>query len=197
MIYSFGSSEDEGLEKDSGAVPEKEVRNMKKLFALVLTVCMLCGCAAMADNTITWEEVAPTVEAGGVTGDWYTFSQIAVQLFIPTGLNPAQVDDANYIGYFQSEDGTSAVAVLYVNVEGMDLDTYISKLPEVGAENIEAGTVNGLPCATYELPANGTMNIAFTTEAGYILEVVVGPVKDDVEKLAASVILASVMPYEE
>ena len=196
MIYSFGSSEDEGLEKDAGAIPEKEVRNMKKLFALVLTVCMLCGCAAMADNTITWEEVAPTVEAGGVTGDWYTFEQIAVQMCIPTGPNPVQVDDENYIGYFQAEDG-SAVAVLYVNVEGMDLDTYISKLPEVGAENIEAGTVNGLPCATYEVPANGTMNIAFTTEAGYILEVVVGPVTDDNGKLAAGVILASVMPSAE
>ena len=192
MIYSFGSSEDEGLEKDSGAVPEKEVRNMKKLFALVLTVCMLCGCAAMADNTITWEEVAPTVEAGGVTGDWYTFSQIAVQLFIPTGLNPAQVDDANYIGYFQSEDGASAVAVLYVNVEGMDLDTYISKLPEVGAENIEAGTVNGLPALSYAIKEKDTGVVAFTTEMGYILEVSCAPISDEGFSALVGIILSSI-----
>lgn len=165
---------------------------MKKLFALVLALCLLCGCTALADNEISWEQVEPLLEQSGVNGNMYTFDQIAVAIFIPEGLESVELPDDSYIGYFAAEDG-SAVAVQYVNVEGMDLETYTAALPGVGATEIETGTVNGLPCVTYEMPANKTMNIAFTTEAGYILEVVVGPVEDDNAKTAAGFIMASVM----
>ena len=165
---------------------------MKKLFALVLALCLLCGCTALADNEISWEQVEPLLEQSGVNGNLYTFDQIAVAIFIPEGLESVELPDDSYIGYFAAEDG-SAVAVQYVNVEGMDLETYTAALPGVGATEIETGTVNGLPCVTYEMPANKTMNIAFTTEAGYILEVVVGPVEDDNAKTAAGFIMASIM----
>ena len=36
-----------------GKKPERRGKNMKKLFALVLALCMLCGCAAMAENDIS------------------------------------------------------------------------------------------------------------------------------------------------
>ena len=169
---------------------------MKKLFALVLCLCMLCGCTALAENEITWEQVEPMLEEGGVKGDFYTFDEIAVDIFIPDGMEEAELPDDSYIGYFASEDG-SAVAVMYVNVEGMDLETYAAALTDVGATGIETGTVNGLPCVTYEVPENQTVNIAFTTEAGYILEVVCGPVTTDEEKLAASVIMASIQSSAE
>jgi hypothetical protein len=165
---------------------------MKKLFALVLALCLLCGCTALADNEISWEQVEPLLEQSGVNGNLYTFDQIAVAIFIPEGLESVELPNDSYIGYFAAEDG-SAVAVQYVNVEGMDLETYTAALPGVGATEIETGTVNGMPCVTYEVPANKTMNIAFTTEAGYILEVVVGPVEDDNAKTAAGFIMASVM----
>ena len=164
---------------------------MKKLFALVLALCLLCGCTALADNEITWEQVEPLLEQGGVNGDFYTFDQIAVAIFIPEGLESVELPNDSYIGYFAAEDG-SGVAVQYVNVEGMDLEAYAAALSEVGATEIETGTVNGLPCVTYEVPANNSMNIAFTTEAGYILEAVVAPVTDDNSKLAGSIILASI-----
>ena len=164
---------------------------MKKLFALVLCLCMLCGCTALAENEITWEQVEPMLEEGGVKGDFYTFDEIAVDIFIPDGMEEAELPDDSYIGYFASEDG-SAVAVMYVNVEGMDLETYAAALTDVGATGIETGTVNGLPCVTYEVPANKSMNIAFTTLAGYILEVVVAPVEDDNAKTAAGLIMASI-----
>ncbi len=165
---------------------------MKKLFALVLALCLLCGCTALADNEISWEQVEPLLEQSGVNGNLYTFDQIAVAIFIPEGMESVELPNDSYIGYFAAEDG-SAVAVQYVNVEGMDLETYTAALPGVGATEIETGTVNGMPCVTYEVPANKTMNIAFTTEAGYILEVVVGPVEDDNAKTAAGFIMASVM----
>jgi hypothetical protein len=168
---------------------------MKKLFALMLALCLMLGCTALADTDISWEQVAPLLEANGVTGQWYTFEQIAVAIFIPDGLAPAELPDESYIGYFAAEDG-SAVAVQYVNVDGMDLETYAAALPDAGATGIEAGTVNGLPCVSYDLAESNAMCVAFTTQMGYILEAVVAPVADDNAKLAASVILASIQAVE-
>ena len=173
---------------------------MKKLFALVLALCLLCGCTAMAEtatNEITWEQVVPAIEAGNVTGDFYTFDEIAVAIWIPTGMVPTQVPDDNYIGYFVPEDGSEgAVAVCYVNMNGADLDAYKAAAEQAGASNAEMGTVNGLPCVSYEVPEQKTVCIAFTTEAGYVLEVAIAPVASDEEKIAASVIMASIQPVE-
>jgi len=165
---------------------------MKKLFALMLALCLLCGGSALA-NEISWDQVAPLVEENGISGQFYTFEQIAVAVFIPEGMVPAELPDESYIGYFTAEDN-SAVAVQYVNVDGMDLDAYVAALSDAGATEIETGTVNGLPCASYT--ANDCLCVAFTTQAGYILEVVVGPVASDNDKLGASVILSSIQAVE-
>jgi hypothetical protein len=78
----------------------------------------------------------------------------------------------------------------------MDLETYAGLLPDYGATEIEAGTLNGLPCVTYQVPANKSFNVAFATQAGYILEAIVAPVTTEEEMLAANIILASIQPYE-
>ena len=168
---------------------------MKKLFALILFLCLLCGCTALADNDVTWEQVSALVEDAGITGNWYTFDDIAAAIYIPDGLVNSELPGENYIGYFAAEDG-SAVALQYVNVDGMDLETYAGLLPDYGATEIEAGTLNGLPCVTYQVPANKSFNVAFATQAGYILEAIVAPVTTEEEMLAANIILASIQPYE-
>ena len=168
---------------------------MKKLFALMLALCLMLGCTALADTNVSWDEVAPTLEEKGVTGHFYTFDEIAVAIFVPDGMAPAALPSDEYIGYFASEDG-DAIAIMYVDVNGMDLETYAAALPDVGATEIETGTVNGLPCVSYEIPENGTMNTAFTTQMGYILEVVCGPLADDNAKLGASIIMASIQAVD-
>ena len=169
---------------------------MKKLFALMLALCLMLGGAALAENEITWEQVKPALESAGVTGDFYTFDQIAIAIFIPTGMTEAELPDENYIGYFTDGDG-SAVALMYVNANGMDLDAYAEALPSVGATGIEKGTVNGLPCVTYEVPENKSVNIAFTTEAGYILEAVCAPINTENDQMGASIIFASIQNVAE
>ena len=169
---------------------------MKKLFALMLALCLMLGGTALAENTISWDDISGMLESSGVTGDFYTFKEIAVAIFIPTGMVEAELPDENYIGYFTAEDG-SVIALMYVNAEGMDLDAYAAALPSVGATGIETGTVNGLPCVTYEMPENKSMNIAFTTEAGYILEVICAPVETDEDKLGGSIVLASIQNVAE
>ena len=40
---------------------------MKKIVALMLSLCLMLGCAALADNEITWDQVSPMLEAAGVS----------------------------------------------------------------------------------------------------------------------------------
>lgn len=170
---------------------------MKKIFALMLALCLMLGCTALAENEINWEDVAPTLEGAGVTGQFVTFDEIAVKIFIYDGMNAQELTDEDrekgYIGYFAAEDG-SAIAIQYVNMNGMSLEDYAAQLAEAGATEVELGTVNGLPCVNY---VNGTnLSLAFTTQMGYILEVTVGPVEDDNSRIAASFVLASVQAAE-
>ena len=169
---------------------------MKKLFALMLALCLMLGGAALAENEIAWEQITPMLESAGVTGEFYTFEEIAVAIFIPEGMAPAELPDESYIGYFTAEDG-STIAVAYVNVDGMDLEAYAAALEQIGATGIESGTVNGLPCVTYEMPENQSVNIAFVTEAGYILEVVCAPISTEEDKLGASIVMSSIQAITE
>ena len=169
---------------------------MKKIFALMLALCLMLGCTALADNDVSWEQVAPMLETAGVTGEFVTFEQVAIALFIPTGAVAAELPDESFIGYFVSEDGSDdTIAIQYIDVNGMTLEDYQAAVANVeGVSGLEAGTVNGLPCISYEY--NGNMVCSFTTQMGYVLEVAVGPLSDDDDKLAASFILASIQAVD-
>ena len=177
---------------------EKRKKTMKKLFALMLALCLVCGCAALADNEIAWDQVEPMLTENGLTGEFVTFDQIAVKLWIPAGMTAVEELPEGYIGYYAADDG-DAVSVVYVDVDGMDLNTYAEQVAANGGTEIEAGTVNGLPCISYEYTTDDgllCMCCAFTTQAGYILEVSAGPLADDNAKLGASCILASIQAAE-
>ena len=157
---------------------------MKKLVVLILALCMLCSVAFA--NELTWASVEET--ASQIAGEFKTFDEISVKIWIPEVLQAVELSDedreSGYIGYFASDD--AAVAVQYVNMEGMSLEEYEAQLKEDSeVSDIEAGTVNGLPALSYAIKEKDTGVVAFTTEMGYILEVACG--KMSAESLAAVV----------
>ena len=167
---------------------------MKKLFALMLALCLL-GLVALAD-ALVW---AGDVEAAAAQfeGEFKTFDEIAVKIWIPSELTAIELNDEDreegYIGYFTSEDGEKAVAVQYVDMEGMSLEEFEANLrasEDIDQSSIEAGTVNGLTCLSYKNEDNGVLS--FTTEKGYILEVVCGPLSDEEFMQKAVFVFASI-----
>lgn len=170
---------------------------MKKLFALLMLVCIAMMSVAIAEApALNWEDFEPALEAGGVTGQFYTFDEIAVKMWIPDGLNAVELTDedkeAGYIGYFQPDDGSATVAVMYVDVQGMTLEDYAAKLPEYGATEIEVGTVNGMPCVSYDLPEQDSVSVTFATEAGYVLEVTCAPASEENAELVWGAVVSSI-----
>lgn len=187
-------------------LPRKSLRNMKgryplmkKVLAIVLMLMFVCS-LAFAEGTpaLSWSDFEPALEAGGVTGQFYNFDEIAIKIWMPEGLNPVELTDEDkengYIGYFQPDDASAAVAVMYVNMEGMSLEDYAAQLPDCGATEVEMGTVNGLPCVSYKLAEQDTVSVAFATEAGYILEVTCSPASEENADLVWGAVISSIQP---
>ena len=164
---------------------------MKKLVVLILALCMLCSVAFA--NELTWASVEEA--ASQIAGEFKTFDEISVKIWIPDVLQAVELGDEDrengYIGYFASDD--AAVAVQYVNMEGMSLEEYEAQLKEDSeVSDIEAGTVNGLPALSYAIKDKDTGVVAFTTEMGYILEVACGPLSNEGFAKMIGVILSSI-----
>ena len=171
---------------------------MKKIFAILMALCMFCGVAmAEAATELNWDEIAPIIEQSGVAGDFVTFDEIAVKIWIPSDLQPAELTDEDrsngFIGYFADAEQTASLSVVYVDVSGMSIEDYTAQLNEMeGVAEIEAGTVNGLPCVSYTMPEQDSGHIAFATEAGYILEVSVWPASAEGADLVWGIVLGSI-----
>ena len=133
---------------------------MKKLFCVLMVLCLVVTAAAAlaeAAPALNWEDFSPILEASGVSGEFYTFDEVAVKIWLPEGMYPVELteeeQEIGFIGYFMPEDESGAVSVVYVDVSGMSLEEYGEYLAsEAGATEIEVGTVNGFPCVSYTLP---------------------------------------------
>ena len=170
---------------------------MKKLIALVLALLMLGSVACAEGVSLSWDDVAEI--AATMEGEFKTFEEISVKIWIPTALQQLELADedkeAGFIGYFTNEDQSAAVAVQYVDVNGMSLEDYQAAVAATeGVTEVEPGTVNGLPAVSYEYNGNGV--VAFTTEAGYVLEVSCGPLADENIKSVAPIVICSIQAAE-
>ena len=170
---------------------------MKKLFALLLALCLL-GSVAMADE-LTWDAVAET--AAQIDGDFQTFDEIAVKIWMPAVLKAVELTDedreAGYIGYFMTDDQSAAVAVMYVDMNGMTLEEYEAELQNAeGVSDIEAGSINGLATLSYAIKEKDAGVLAFTTQKGYILEVTCSPISDEGFVSLAGIIYSSIQAAE-
>ena len=173
---------------------------MKKLFCVLMVLCLVITAAAAlaeAAPALNWEDFSPILEASGVSGEFYTFDEVAVKIWLPEGMYPVELTEEDqengFIGYFMPEDESGAVSVVYVDVNGMSLEEYGEYLAsEAGATEIEVGTVNGFPCVSYKLPEQDSVSVTFTTEAGYALEVTCTPLSVENADLLWGAVISSI-----
>ena len=172
---------------------------MKKLFAILVALCLMLS-AAMAETAVevNWNDYfGPAVEAAGVEGEFVTFDEIAVKIWLPSQLQAVELTDEDrqkgYIGYFTSEDGAT-LAFIYVNADGITREDYAALLQQSeDITDVEIAVVNGLPCVNYRMPAQDSVNVAFTTEAGNILEVIMSPASVENAEYVWGAVAASIM----
>jgi len=179
---------------------------MKKLLAIVLMLCLLVP-AALAEEAqvqeVNWEDMGQLLselDAKGITGDFYVLEEIAVKFWLPTGMNAVELTEedraAGYIAYFLPDDQSAQVAVVYVDADGMDIETYAQSLSEYGATEIEMIQLNGLPGVSYKVEENDSYNVAFATQRGYILEFVMSPASAENAEYVWGLVGASIQAAE-
>ena len=100
---------------------------MKKFLCVMMALClMLSASAALAEAALNWEDFEPVLEESGVAGEFVTFDEVAVKIWIPEGMNSvelAQEDiDKGFISWFMPEDESASLTVAYVDVDGMTLE---------------------------------------------------------------------------
>ena len=179
---------------------------MKKLVALILTLAMmLCVGTAFATEAepeqtgaieINWADMEEQGAETIAQGEFVNFDEIAVKMWMPTALAAVELTDDDkaqgYIGYYQPEDGSAAIAVMYVDANGMTLAEYKDQLTQIGATDIEDVVINGMEAVSYVLEESNVACVSFTTDAGYIFEVSGAPQSDESFAALLSIVMASI-----
>ena len=174
---------------------------MKKIVSFILAAAMLVLCAVSACATeINWDDLKDQAAETIAKGEFVEFDEISIKMWMPSVLAAVELTDDDreqgYIGYFMSEDESCAISVMYVDMDGMELDEYKTQLADVGATDIEDVVVNGLPAVSYMLEETDTACVSFATEAGYILEFAGAPKSDEGFAAVLAFIMASIQPEE-
>lgn len=173
---------------------------MKKLFALLMLVCIALTSAAMAES-VTWEEVgAPTVEALGLEGDFVALSDMGLAIWIPSDLSAVEVSDedaaAGRYALFVDNDQECFLSVDAVNVEGMTLDQALENAVANGMTEPEIVNINGIDAVTYGDETNNIGCIVLVDTNSNLIIFSFGPVDSDEGKVGYAVIASSLMPAE-
>lgn len=185
---------------------------MKKLLVGALAACMVMnGAVAFAGETeanvteLNWEDIEAINDASDEDilgqGSFVCFDEIDLMMWVPDAMPEVELSEEDtengYIGYFQAEDESAAASVMYVDVNGLDLEGYKEELENTdGVENVEYVRINGAPGISYDMPDDDTTCLAFTTEAGYVLEFAFKPLSDENYQAIIAFMAASIQPED-
>ena len=176
---------------------------MKKMFVLLMLVCVaMIPAASLAETevaTITWEEFGePMVAELGTEGEFIALSDLGLAVWLPSSMQstaPSEEDAAaGRLAMFVDDDGSCALTVDVVNVEGMTLNQAYENAVNSQMVEPEIVNVNGLDILTYGNTAINTGCAVLVDTNGNIVIFSFTPVDSDAGKLAFSIICASIMP---
>ena len=172
---------------------------MKKLFAVMLALCLLCAVAVAEEGNIAnWEDIEPNLEAMGLTGDFVSLEQLGLKIWLPAGLNPVEVSAedaaAGRLALFMADDN-SYLAVDAVNVEGMTIDQLFENTKATeGLSDVDMISANGLNAVVYKSEASDFWSASLVDTNSNIINFVMGPASADGSQIAFSIIMSSLQP---
>ncbi len=175
---------------------------MKKLFAIVLSLCMLCAVALAEENetNLNWEDFQEAVAQ--IEGSFQQVGDLNLCMFIPAVFSEMEVTEEqkaqDVLAILSVPDDSARVAVSRFELGDMDLDTYEQELIKAGAADLALVSVNGLPAVDYNLTLNGvkTANLAFLTDDNAVLSFSFGPMDDESFAAVATVMVASIQAIQ-
>ena len=179
---------------------------MKKLFALVLSLCLLCS-FAMAETEATlpeinWSDYEDKAVAIGGKLQGFTEFGLDYMMFVPDGFDfvevPADVAEAGVLAILSN--GTLTFSVAKYSVEGMNGEMFLESLNQANATQVEIGKLNGKESVSYMLTTEDgilTANVAIPSDVEMEMITFTFAPADNEEMLdVMQVVAASIQPIK-
>ena len=178
---------------------------MKKTISLLLALALALSVTLAAAEeaavapakpvTVNWAELAPEITALGLTGDFYTLDGMAMAFWVPTALQPADIDatygETNMLAAFQMETG-GGFFISFYELDAEEIGDFAGIISQLGADS-QIMVINGLSACVFAY--EDILHVSFLVEGGYVLSFDFYPASDYVFSAVARIIAASVQPY--
>ena len=175
---------------------------MKKLFAMVLALCLLACSAFAADYT--WDGVlANELSSLNAEGHFYTLNAAPIRYWLPdsvsTYVEPTEDEQQNehLVASYYNDDKSRVVLIEYAETSYATPDDILAEVNKDSKyTNVSSDTVNGLTAVTYMDEENGACFALYLLGDGNALQLKIGGFPED-ERLLAAAICWSIMPAEQ
>ena len=171
---------------------------MKKLFALLMALClMLCACAyAEETKEINWSDFEE--QAAQIEGQFCPIADLGVMMYIPSIFGKVELADeqkaAGVIALLSTADGAGRISFTYQDLGDMEADAYLEELAKAGATDFEVAVLNGRNALSYDLVVNDvkTTNVVVEIEDAKMLTISFAPMDDEGFAELAGILTASI-----
>ena len=174
---------------------------MKKLIALLMTLCLLCACAYAEETTeMNWADVEEAASA--IEGQFCPIADLGVMMFIPSIFGSVEVTDeqkaAGVIALLSTTDGAGRISFTYQDLGDMDGEAFVAELTKAGATDIDPIILNGRTGINYDLEMNGvkTTNVVISVDETKILTISFAPMDDEGFAELAQIMAASIQDVQ-
>ena len=168
---------------------------MKKLFALMLALCLLCSFALAEEEipTLSWADVDDQVKEAG-SFQKIEFPDVATLLYwVPGNMDAFDAnqipEDVPPVAAFATADGNYILRVYALNITS--LEDYLNLLQGQGTANFKNVTVNGIDCVGCENEANNFDILIVPITETQVLAYVFTPLNGDDDWDATKVAIVS------
>lgn len=175
---------------------------MKKVIALIMTIALLLGAVAVAENAqpakaYNWADYEE--QAKDIGGEFVPVGNSGLKIFVPTGWE--QVPEAELFGLRTAgvEINDPAYCILSVQEQNVGREAFVAVLQQANPVYLAVEQVNGLSIVSYELAdVNGikAQGVALASDDGSrTLTFSFAPVTDANAKVV-ELIMASLQPAQ-
>ena len=177
---------------------------MKKLFALLTILCLLCSCCAFADEPVefSWEEVEE--DAAKYPGSIQNLGVYSMGMYIPDSFQAVEItEEQKATGIFfilQDEAGYRLVGT-YQSLGDNNVEYLIDELQKAGATGISEISINELPAIEYDLlTPDGVQSsslVYFNANDNTFLTISFAPIDNEDFQEVVKIIMASIQLVSE
>ena len=153
---------------------------MKKLFAVVLFLCMFCTCAFAESTALSWDSIPEEAQAAGVFTELPLGDDLAILCWIPANMVAVDVStieaEVAPVEAYQTEDGACTLRIFALQVN--DVDEYLDGLEANGAELGDLD-INGIEAWSFVQKDNGVEGVIIPISDEQVLSFACTPVDGD------------------